>query len=375
MVTFAVVLSFVLVTGSQAHRSNGNGRTDPPSRGGNNNLTIFETLEDQDGAQGFLALVQVAEERCSGISKKLDRKKASLVAFVPHNAAIADFLNVAPRAFEDLDIEEIADLMPALLERQGLDLRDVCRLLRRHISKAEAQTVEELLDRGFITMLNGEELPVAIGRGGITVARYAPITVYDVVTQNGVIQFLDRVLVELPPPPPPPGDDAVTVFVTQTAYQGDFGGLDGADAICQERAAAAGLPGTGWKAWLSDSTWNAINRIPEGQYFLVDGTLVANSITDLTDGSLEAPINRNEYGQAQSGIVWTATTLDGIGTGNTCNNWTDASSQSGGCPDPGDPFCGSVGSTAATNAEWTKLNAAPFQCNAQYNLYCFGGSE
>ena len=53
MVTFAVVLSFVLVTGSQAHRSNGNGRTDPPSRGGNNNLTIFETLEDQDGAQGF----------------------------------------------------------------------------------------------------------------------------------------------------------------------------------------------------------------------------------------------------------------------------------------------------------------------------------
>jgi hypothetical protein len=119
---------------------------------------------------------------------------------------------------------------------------------------------------------------------------------------------------------------------------------------------------------------DARDRIPEGQYFLVDGTLVANNITDLTDGSLEAPINLNEYGQAQSGIVWTATNSDGSGTGNTCNNWTDASSEQGGCSE-GDPNCGSVGSTSVSNAEWTKLNAAPFQCNAQYSLYCFGGSQ
>lgn len=173
----------------------------------------------------------------------------------------------------------------------------------------------------------------------------------------------------------PPSDDVVQVFVTSTAHQGDLGGLAGADAICQERAEAAGLPGTDWTAWLSDGTTNAVGRISDGQYRLLNGTVVANSKADLTDGMLEAPINLNEYRQAQVGFAWSATNLDGTGTGNTCNDWTDASSEQGGCPDPGDPNCGSVGSTSASNAEWTKLNAAPFQCSAQYNLYCFGVSQ
>jgi hypothetical protein len=362
MVTFAVALSLVLATGSQVQAQRG------PS---NEDLTIFQILERQDGARAFLALAQVAEDRCPGISRKLDRNRNSLVALVPHDVAIAEFLGVTPRTFEDLDVEQIVDLLPEILARKGLDLRDVCRLLRRHISKAEAQTVQELLERGFITMLNGDELPVAIGRGGVTVARFAPITVYDVFTQNGIIQYLDRVIVVVPPP----ADETVTVFVTQTAYQGDLGGLAGADAICQQRAEAAGLPGTDWTAWLSDDTTNARNRIPRGEYRRVDGTLVASNRADLFDGELAAPINLNEYGQTQASFAWTATNLDGTGTGNTCNNWTDASSEQGGCPDPGDPKCGSVGSTSATNAEWTKLNAAPFQCSAQYNLYCFGGSE
>ena len=170
-------------------------------------------------------------------------------------------------------------------------------------------------------------------------------------------------------------DNVVQVFVTAGAYQGDLGGLAGADAICQQSAEGAELPGTDWTAWLSDGTTNAVDRIPDGQYRLLNGTVVANSKADLTDGMLEAPINLNEYGQAQAVFVWSATNLDGTGTGNTCNDWTDNSSEQGGCPDPGDPNCGSVGSTSATNGEWTKLNAAPFQCSAQYNLYCFGVSE
>ena len=364
MVTFAVVLSFVLVPGSQAQSECG------PLLD-NENLTILESLERTDGAQAFVALVEhAAAVRCPRFARLLDRARASLVTLVPNNGGFEDLFNRPPGEFDGRDIEEIREVLPAYLLDIDWKDRDLCRFLRRHISKSEAKTVQELLDRGFITMLNGEELPVAVGRGGVTFAYEAQITL-GVLTQNGVIQYLDRVIL----PEDEPSGDVVTVFVTQTTYQGDLGGLD-PDAICEERAEAAGLPGTDWTAWLSYNTEDAIDRIPAGQYRLVDGiTVVADNKNDLTDGTLKALITLNEYGQPQSGIVWTATNSDGTGTGNTCNDWTDASSEQGGCPDPGDPNCGSVGSTSATNAEWTKLNAAPFQCNAQYSLYCFGVSQ
>src|SRR5207248_2675590 len=41
------------------------------------------------------------------------------------------------------------------------------------------------------------------------------------------------------------------VFVTSVMYDGNLGGLAGADAKCQARATAASLSGT-YKAWLSD---------------------------------------------------------------------------------------------------------------------------
>ena len=40
------------------------------------------------------------------------------------------------------------------------------------------------------------------------------------------------------------------VFVTSTTHNGNLGGVAGADAICNARAAAAGLPGS-YLAWIS----------------------------------------------------------------------------------------------------------------------------
>jgi hypothetical protein len=371
MVTFAVALSFVLVTGSQVQAQRG------PS---NEDRTIFEILRDQDGAQGFLALVEyAAEERCPAISRRLDRRRASLVALVPHNVAIEEFLGVTQRTFEDLDIEEIVGLLPEILERKGLDVRDVCRLLRRHISKAEAQTVQELLERGFITMLNGDEFPVAIGRGGVTVARFAPITVYDVFTQNGVIQYLDRVV----PPEDTPSENAVTVFVTSVPHDGNFVGLEGADQFCQGLADDAGLPGT-WTAWLSDDNNDAVDRIPNGEYRLVNGTLVANNKNDLTGGTLRASINLNEAGGAgATSTVWTSTkpdgtSIDGVAPNNdksNCSNWVSNAPETGGCTN-GDENCAALGNVNEIDGDWTLQGgtASPFvsQCSAYQSIYCFG---
>ena len=187
VLTFAVVLSFVLVTGTQAESS----------------LTIFETLRDQDGAQGFIAVVRLAEERCPRFSRLLDRARASLVVLVPNNAAFEEFLNLPLGALVGQDIDFIEAALPGYLTRVNLNIRDLCRLLRRHISKSQVKTVQELLERGFITMIDGSEQPVAIGRGGVTVAYQAPVTERDVFTVNGVIHYIDNVLVE----PPPPSED------------------------------------------------------------------------------------------------------------------------------------------------------------------------
>jgi hypothetical protein len=159
----------------------------------------------------------------------------------------------------------------------------------------------------------------------------------------------------------PPSGPVVSVFVTGRRYRGNLRGLAGADRKCQRRAEAAGLSGT-WTAWLSDGTENAIDRIPDGQYQLINGTQVADDKADLTDGFLNAAINLDEFGNQRTGFAWTGTQDDGTGTGNNCNDWTDSSTESG----------GDRGATDVRNSEWTLLNADPAQCSERYRLYCFG---
>src|ERR1041384_401831 len=53
------------------------------------------------------------------------------------------------------------------------------------------------------------------------------------------------------PGPTEPPPDGKLVFTTSKLYQGGYlGGVPGADAICRQHAADAGLPGK-YKAWLS----------------------------------------------------------------------------------------------------------------------------
>ncbi|MCP4629308.1 MAG: hypothetical protein GY850_38260, partial [bacterium] len=75
------------------------------------------------------------------------------------------------------------------------------------------------------------------------------------------------------------------VFLTSGSYTGgEFGGLTGADEICQAEADAGGLTGT-YAAWLSGSTAaeSAAERINQsgGPFVLPDGTVVADNWADL----------------------------------------------------------------------------------------------
>jgi PKD repeat protein len=148
------------------------------------------------------------------------------------------------------------------------------------------------------------------------------------------------------------------VFVTSEGYQGDLGGLAGADQECQLLAEAAGLPGT-WTAWLSDDNTDARDRIRDGQYEQLFQDIVADNLADLTDGSLNAPINYDENRDIQNEFVWTGTQSDGTRTEFNCNGWTTAA----------DTVQGTGGVSDQTDEQWT--DEGPQSCSEYRSLYCF----
>ena len=151
------------------------------------------------------------------------------------------------------------------------------------------------------------------------------------------------------------------VFVSSQIYYGNLGGASGADSKCNSLAATAGLSGT-FKAWVSTSSSspNAQFNKSTGPYMLTDlTTVVAQNYTDLTDGTLQHPIDRNETNQLTGDPVWTGTNPAGTAASQTCQNWSSISySQSG-----------DNGSVATTGAGWT--SSATNRCNVRSHIYCF----
>lgn len=125
-------------------------------------------------------------------------------------------------------------------------------------------------------------------------------------------------------------DPGRTVFVTSSAHTGNLGGLDGADEICQSAAENAGLPGL-YQAWLATSNADqpAARFDQRGSFELVDGTVLATSWTDLTDGTLADAIYLDENGAETLDAVWTNVWEDGSAGGSlvdeTCDGFTSAS--------------------------------------------------
>ncbi|MBI4014614.1 MAG: DUF1554 domain-containing protein [Candidatus Aenigmarchaeota archaeon] len=150
------------------------------------------------------------------------------------------------------------------------------------------------------------------------------------------------------------------VFLSSSAYNGNLGGLAGADAKCQGLAEAAGLGGT-WVAWLSTSTVDAKDRIPDIRYFRPsDKATVATSKVDLTNGNINNPINIDEKGAISlSGFVWTGTQATGMKDIRYCEEWTSSDNAKNGL----------VGSRSNTDSKWTKLGYS--MCNSFFRVYCF----
>lgn len=154
-----------------------------------------------------------------------------------------------------------------------------------------------------------------------------------------------------------------TIFVTSQTYNGNLGGLSGADSICATRAAAgsltSALPGT-WKAVLSDETTSAASRLNIQNIPVknVAGEVVASAGFFWISPHTTA-VSYSEDGLPSVSNPYTATTTSGgLHAGRTCNNWTDGTSG----------VTGRTGNDNAINNAWiSQLNTT---CDTVSTLYC-----
>lgn len=165
----------------------------------------------------------------------------------------------------------------------------------------------------------------------------------------------------------------------------DAGGLSGiaaGDAICQARAAAAGLAGT-FKAWLSDDRDDAYCRlhglagkksdlcgqaelpVAAGPWVRTDGFPFGGSIAELLDeGRVYTPLRYDEFGQELpvNTFFFASTGVSGVVHPNhpsPCDNWTSA----------GEAFAGN-GTSNSTTGQWTYSGGVP--CSSPSGaLACF----
>ncbi|MGB1017322.1 MAG: hypothetical protein ACPG4T_24505, partial [Nannocystaceae bacterium] len=149
------------------------------------------------------------------------------------------------------------------------------------------------------------------------------------------------------------------VFATKDTHDGDLqftgtlSGLEVADSACNSRANANGLNTDSYFiAWLSDAETSPAERFfrSPGRYVLVDGTVIAESWDDLTDGTLQNPINLSEEGDAPGQVgVWTNTNPDGTRySANSCDEWSSIE----------DGLEAQVGAATKTDSQWTDLTIA-----------------
>ncbi len=151
-------------------------------------------------------------------------------------------------------------------------------------------------------------------------------------------------------------------FVTSTTHTGNLGGLAGADAICQMRASAAGLPGN-YRAWLSSDTTSVASRLGTASGWIrPDGKPFSLSQADLYQGREIYPLRLTETGVDLGSVyTWSASTMNGMINGGTCSNWTSASSS----------LTSRNGNTSALGDIWADAFAVN-SCSATVHLSCFG---
>ncbi|MCV3240146.1 hypothetical protein [Mesorhizobium sp. ZC-5] len=131
-------------------------------------------------------------------------------------------------------------------------------------------------------------------------------------------------------------DTTMSFFVTSagSGNGANLGGLEGADALCQKLAEAAGVTGPKtWRAYLSTSEVNAKDRIGAGPWFNAKGEKIADDVASLHSdaNNLTKQTALDEKGNVINGRgdtpnkhdILTGSMPDGTKSADqTCGDWT-----------------------------------------------------
>lgn len=165
------------------------------------------------------------------------------------------------------------------------------------------------------------------------------------------------------------------IFLALVSSHGGFGGLSSADAKCNAAASSSSLGlSSNWKAILSDSGTNAVDRLPWswGTLKSVSGTtIVDGGYNDLWDGTLDSGINVDANGTPVTGNVWTGTSIEGIkynAAGSTDSQYYNTNWATSGV---GTAIYGSIGSTSG---QWINMGTYAAGYVGLY-LYCMEDSD
>jgi hypothetical protein len=139
--------------------------------------------------------------------------------------------------------------------------------------------------------------------------------------------------------------ESMSFFITSAGpgNGADLGGLEGADAHCQQLAEAAGAGGRTWRAYLStqadggEEAVNARDRIGAGPWQNAQGVVIANDVDELHGtNNLTKETALSEGGDVVNGRgdnpnrhdILTGSQPDGTafpgGEDRTCGNWTSS---------------------------------------------------
>src|SRR6185295_9657742 len=147
-----------------------------------------------------------------------------------------------------------------------------------------------------------------------------------------------------------------------------------ANQECATLAAAAGLHGSRWVAWLgaegpttdlSDDITPVQFLQNPGGWVRTDGVPLARSRAGLLAGEMLNPLNRTETRAPSVGGSWSGADVDGrvyraLGTvANDCNNWSSTGAEIGG-----------IALSTSVGSYWTGSSGAG--CGASAALQCFG---
>ncbi len=161
-----------------------------------------------------------------------------------------------------------------------------------------------------------------------------------------------------------------TVFVTAEPVAAKFGGVEAADQLCAQQAAAAQLPGV-YLAWLSDGSHSPFQRFSKSTvpYVRTDGTQVATDFEALRSeppGPIDLSAAGQKVGGADDAKVWTGTGVDGRAdtfnnASNYCSTWSRNVID--------DSVIVGLLRTRAKAEDWTRAKLVP--CTGDGYLYCF----